>query len=260
MTTPSYGMLLDRGLTLEQLELARRIAIADPDPRSNRRQLTIALRDLVSDQEAEGKTKKCLTRVWLNPPTEAAEMIAWARSFDGSPSVLPLVHFGAVLATFPFAGAVARVLGQHIQTDGHAEAAQVRAEVRRSLGDRSSVDVAARKTYTTFRNLGIVRQTGQVLEAAAEPIQVPATLGPWLSHAVLLTRQAESLPTTSLRNAPELLGIQLPGATSRGYPLLEMHSHVSGPVLAQRSEVGIPQCLNGSRGSASKPKEVGRDR
>lgn len=234
MTERSYGMLLDRGLTLAQLEMARRVAIANPDPRSNRRQLTIALRDLVSDQEAEGKTKKCLTRVWLNPPAEAAEMIAWARPFDGPSSVLPLLHFGAVLATFPFAGVVARVLGQHIQTDGHAEAAQVRAEVRRSLGDRSSVDVAARKAYTTFRNLGIVCQTGQVLEGAAEPSHVPASLGPWLSHAVLLTRQAESLPTSSLRNAPELLGIELPSAPARDYPLLEAHSHAGGSVLVQR--------------------------
>lgn len=233
-----YGMLLDRGLTLEQLELARRVSIADPDLPSNRRRLTIALRDLVSDQEAEGKTKKCLTRVWLNPPADAAEMIAWARLVDCPSPVVPLLHFGAVLATFPFAGAVARVLGQHIQTDGRAEAAQVRAEVRRSLGDRSSVDVAARKAYTTFRNLGVLRQIGQVLEPAIAPVDVPTSLGLWLSHAVLLTRQADSLPTTSLRNAPELLGIQLPGAIFRGYPLLESHSHVSGPVLARRSRAG----------------------
>lgn len=236
MTKPSYGMLLDRGLTLEQLELSRRIAIGDPDPRSNRRQLTIALRDLVSDQEAEGKTKKCLTRVWLNPPREAAEMIAWARRFDASPSLLPLLHFGAVLATFPFAGAVARVLGQHIETDGHAEAARVRSEVRRSLGDRSSIDVAARKTYTTFRNLGIIRQSGQLLVAPPEPVQVPRSLDGWLSHAILLTRNAESLPTTSLRNAPELLGMQLHGVISGDYPLLEAHSHVSGPILALSAE------------------------
>lgn len=58
-----YGMLLDRGLTLEQLDLAYDIAVADPDPKTNRRRLTMALRDLVSEQEAEGKTKKCLTRV-----------------------------------------------------------------------------------------------------------------------------------------------------------------------------------------------------
>lgn len=238
MTKASYGMLLDRGLTLEQLELARHISILDPDLHSNRRRLTVALRDVVSDQEAEGKTKKCLTRVWLNPPPDAAEMIAWARIVDVPDLALPLLHFGAVLATFPFAGAVARVLGQHLLTDSRAEARQVRAEVRRSQGDRSSVDVAARKAYTTFRHLGVVEQTGQVLHAPAGAIQVPKLLAPWLSHAVLLTRQAESLPTTSLRNAPELLGIQIPGVMVRGYPHLETHSHAGGPVLARRPQVG----------------------
>ena len=61
MTKPSYGMLLDRGLTLEQLELARRIAIADPDPRSNRRQLTIALRDLVNDSARRAESMRIMT-------------------------------------------------------------------------------------------------------------------------------------------------------------------------------------------------------
>ena len=234
MTTQSYGMLLDRGLTIEQLELARRVARADHDPRTNRRALTIALRDLVSQQEAEGKTKKCLTRVWLNPPPEAAEMIGSARDFD-STLALPLLHFGAVLATFPFAGAVAKVLGQHIQTDGYAKASEIRAEVRRSYGDRSSVDVAARKVYTTFKNLGIVRQSGQVLEAADNAIKAPSSLGPWLCHAILLTRQAESLPATSLRGAPELLGVQLPNVLSRAYDGLETHSHVDGPVIVRVS-------------------------
>ena len=78
-STAPYGMLLDRDLTLDQLNLAYDIAVDDPDPKTNRRRLTIALRDLVSGQEAEGKTKKCLTRVWLNPPPEAEVMIRWAR-------------------------------------------------------------------------------------------------------------------------------------------------------------------------------------
>lgn len=234
-----YGMLLDRGLTLEQLDLAYDIAVADPDPKTNRRRLTMALRDIVSEQEAEGKTKKCLTRVWLNPPPEAAEMIAWARAQALPRSALPVLHFGALLATFPFVGAVARTIGQHLQTEGHVEAASVRAEVRRMLGDRSSVEVAARKAYTTLRNLGIVQQRGQVLESSAEVMAVPAVLGPWLSHAVLLTRQAESLPSTSVGSAPELLGLQLPTTSLRSYPCLESHTHATGAVLVRRACEGI---------------------
>jgi hypothetical protein len=230
-------MLLDRGLTLEQLDLAYDIAVADPDPTTNRRRLTMALRDLVSEQEAEGKTKKCLTRVWLNPPPEAAEMIGWARGQTPSPSVRPVFHLGAILATFPFAGTVAKVIGQHLATEGRVEASAVRAEVRRSLGDRSSVDVAARKAYTTFRNIGILCLEGQVLTPT--PDRLPGfdpLLAAWLSHAVLLTRQVESQPLTSLRGAPELLGIQLASSPSSDYPLLETHSYGGAPVLTRKDD------------------------
>jgi hypothetical protein len=234
MSTAPYGMLLDRGLTLEQLDLALEVSRADPNPATNRRALTIALRDLVSDQEAEGKTKKCLTRVWLNPPPPAAQMIAWARAIVVVPSSRSVVHYGAILATFPFAGVVARSIGRRFQLDGRANAADVRNEVRREVGDRSSVDVAARKAYTAFRNIGVIDQTSQTLRPVPALPDVPAVLGTWFSHALLLTRQAEALPITSLQNAPELLGIQLPAALSREYAFLEFHSEMGGLLLAHK--------------------------
>lgn len=232
MSTAPYGMLLDRGLTLDQLELARQVARADPDPATNRRTLTVALRDLVSDQEAEGKTKKCLTRVWLNPPPRAAKMIAWAREAVIPPASHAILHYGAILATFPFAGVVARSVGRHLQLEGQASATEVRTEVRREVGDRSSVDVAARKAYTTFHNIRVLRQTSQTFGPA--PLDVPGALATWLSHAILLTRQAEALPLTSLRGAAELLGAQLPTALSRDYPLLEFHSETRGLLVVAR--------------------------
>jgi len=228
-------MLLDRGLTLEQLDLAYDIAVADPDPTTNRRRLTMALRDLVSEQEAEGKTKKCLTRVWLNPPPEAAEMIAWAREQTLPRSARPILHFGALLATFPFVGAVARVIGQHLQTEGTVEASVVRAEVRRALGDRSSVDVAARKTYTTLRNLGIILQRGQSLTRPTECLDIPEVLSGWLAHALLVGRGADAIPLSSVNSAPELLGVHLPGRRPTSYGLLELHGSALGQALLAKS-------------------------
>jgi hypothetical protein len=232
MTVGSVGMLLDRGLTLPQLECAFDIAVADPDPKTNRRRLTIALRDLVSDQEAEGKTKKCLTRVWLNPPEAASEMIDWARRAPCPPESRALLHFGALLATFPFVGAVARVIGQHLALDGRVDAPTVRIAVRRQFGDRSSVDVAARKAYTTLCNIGMLTKEGQSLRPVATPWVSPSMLAPWIAHALLLTRQAESLPATSIRSAPELLGVEMPGAMDRTYPFLEIFTDGDGPVVA----------------------------
>jgi GNAT superfamily N-acetyltransferase len=225
-------MLLDRGLTLEQLDLAYDIAVADPDPKTNRKKLTVALRDLVSEQEAEGKTKKCLTRIWLNPPPEAELMIQWARKQDIAREDRATLHLGALLATFPFVGAVARSLGAHLQTEGRIAASALRAEVRRTLGDRTSVDVAARKAYTTLRHLGFVDQVDQELVGVDVPDVSPPLMG-WLAHSVMLTRQAESITTSSVMAAPELLGLT-PRWSQRAYPLLEGHAEADGVVLVER--------------------------
>lgn len=229
----AYGMLLDRGLTVEQLDLALEVARADPDPTTNRRTLAIRLRDLVSDQEAEGKTKKCLTRVWLNPPAQACQMITWAR-VNGGPEFKPgLLHFGAMLATFPFVGVVARVVGQHLATDGSVHARIVRAEVRRLVGDRSSVDVAARKTYTTMANLGVVERRGQEILPSTGGLSVPESHHAWMIHALLLTKQASAVERSSVAGAPELLGIALGSRGVGAYAMLEEHSLQRGAVYAE---------------------------
>lgn len=229
-----FGMLLDRGLTLEQLELALDVSKVDPDPSTNRRHLTVALRDLVSEQEAAGKTKKCLTRVWLNPPSTAAPMIEWVRSQPNTTQHKGLLHFGALLATYPFVGVVARIIGQHLQIEGAVDTSVVRDETRRVVGDRPSVDVAARKSYTTLRNLGVLSQEKQTLRGAHSHAEAPKALGGWLVHAVIATRQADALPMTSALASPELLGLNIIPSSVAAYPLLESHSGASGDVLVPR--------------------------
>lgn len=227
-------MLLDRGLTLEQLEIAFEIGTSDPDPKSNRRRMTMALRDVVSEQEASGKTKKCLTRVWLNPPSSAAEMIAWVRGETVDRNARAVLHFGALLATYPFVGIVCRVIGQHLQTEGRIGAAAVRSEVRRLVGDRPSVEVAARKSYTTLRNLGLLQQDAQDLFLPDAPPECPRVLAGWLAHGLILSRQVESIPFSSVLAAPELLGMTLSAPDLRCYPLLESHAAASGDILVPR--------------------------
>lgn len=228
--TGTTGMLLDRGLTLAQLDMALGVARSDTDPATNRRKLTIALRDVVSEQEAQGKTKKCLTRVWLSPPLPAAPMIAWARDADWADELGAFVHYAALLATFPFVGVVARSVGQRLQVDGYALAQDVRSDVKRRVGDRSSVDVAARKSYTTMVNLGLLTKDDQTLRPTTG-VALPAALAEWCAHAVLLTRQAESLAASSVANAPELLLRALPSRSRRSYPLIDRHASSNGSVL-----------------------------
>lgn len=211
MTTRSgspFGMILDRDLDMTLLSAARRIAATAADLDERRALLRVSLRDHVSEQEANGKTKKCLTRIWLNPPAEAVGLIDWATSvaLDDDDVVL---QYGALLATFPFAGVVARVIGKALASDGHVAPADVRAEVRRIVGDRPSVDIGARKVYATLNNLGLLAKAGDNL-VRGTPLAMTSQLTTWLIDAILHTRQVETIGEDEVQSAPELLGAVLP--------------------------------------------------
>lgn len=224
MTPASIGMIYDRALTPELLDAALRVATKSGTSPDARRLLTVALRDHVSDQEAQGKTKKCLSRIWLQPPTAARPMIAWAldhQQLDPSHIVL---HLGALIATFPFAGAVTAIAGRHLQLDGQLDPRTVKAESRQAFGDRSTIDIGARKVLTTLRYLGLLKgPLGGPYTHGDQPV-VPAGLAGWIAHALILTRQSTTVGIREVSLAPELALLKVPSGWANGYPLLELHT------------------------------------
>lgn len=235
MTTGRLGMVLDRALTPELLDVALRVATEAGDSPDARRLLTVALRDHVSPQEAEGKTKKCLTRVWVRPPEPAREMIRWAianQHLDPSHTIL---HLGALLATFPFFGAVTAIVGRQLHLEGVAVQRAVQDEAMKELGDRSTIDVGARKVVTTLRYLGLLEgATGGPLSVGEHPA-VPSELAGWMTHALLLSRQTSAIGIDDVARSFELASVDFVGGRLNGYPLLEMHSEGSRTVAVPRA-------------------------
>ena len=149
-------MVFDRALTLELLIWH---CASQPMQRTGATawaHLTLALRDHVSEQEANGKTKDCLSRVWISPPIPARQMIHWAVDHQDLDPERTVLHLGALLATFPFAGTVTSIIGRQLHLEGAVDPRQVRSEAAALLGDRSTVDVGARKVVTTLRHLGLL--------------------------------------------------------------------------------------------------------
>jgi hypothetical protein len=230
MTGASIGMIYDRALTPELLDVGLRVATKSGTSPDARRLLTVALRDHVSDQEAQGKTKKCLSRIWLQPPRAARPMIAWAVDHQQLDPTHTVIHLGALIATFPFAAAVTTIVGRHLQLDGQLDPRTVKAETRLRFGDRSTIDVGARKVLTTLRYLGLLAgPDGGPYRQGDQPV-VPAELTAWITHAVLLARQATAVGTEEAARAPELALLKVPSGWSYDYPLLELHSEASRTV------------------------------
>lgn len=223
MTPVRYDALLDRVLSAELLDLALAVAQDEAPWVSKRRLLGVALRDLVSSQESEGKTKKCLTRVWINPPTEAQRSIGWAAEAAAGSRDRRFWHVGAMLATYPFVGSVAATIGRALALEGEVDTRLVRRKACEQWGDRSSVDVAARKVYTTFLRLGILQGGGHATLTAGDRLPGDGAAAVWLVQALLLTRRAESVDAASVATAPELFWANVAPKAAADYPWLARH-------------------------------------
>lgn len=162
-------------------------------------------------------------------------MIRWAIDHAQLNPERRLVHFGALLATFPFVGAVAAIIGRRVGFEGSVRPFDVRAQTCLLFGQRPSVDIAARKVYTTFRHLGLLAGPPSGPLRVPEEIVVPDDLGGWVAHALLLTRGVEAIDSREVTSAPELFPLKAKGNGFRTYPLLEAYAEGSNrTVLAPR--------------------------
>lgn len=231
----SIGMVLDRALNVDLLDVALRVATEHGDADDARQLLTVALRDFVTPQEAENKTRKVLTRVWVVPPDNARSMIKWAIEHQTQLADRRALHFGALLATFPFFGAIAAAVGRQIHIDGVADRKSLRAFARSTFGEREFIDAGASKSLATMRNLDLLEgPKGGPYVVGAQPTAPPMFSG-WFLHALILTRQVESAGVADLTRAHELATVKI-GSEVTGYPFLEVHAEARGDVAVVRND------------------------
>jgi hypothetical protein len=222
--------ILDRALDLISLDLA--LELARKGGQSARANLEFALRDRVVGSEARKKTVRVLGRVWLNPPSEARGMIAWALDRSAHVADSRLLHIGALLATYPFFGDTSAVIGRELTLHGEVRFSAVRQYLRGRWGDRQTVDVSARACIRTLRSLGALRgRPGATTLATNGVLEAPDYLAHWLLHAVTLTRQVNEIDGSTLTTCPELFMIRVRLSRVGEYPLLELVNEGGGRVV-----------------------------
>lgn len=253
----SVGMILDRALTPELLDVALRVATEHRDAPDARQLLSVALRDHVTPQEAANKTKKLLTRVWVVPPEPAQAMIRWAIENQAEFTDRRTMHFGALLATYPFFGSIASAVGRQIHLDGAVDRRAIRTFARSTFGERAFVDAGASKSLATLRNLGVLGGSKDGPYRIEAPVAVPASFSAWFLHALILTRQVESAGTDEVSRAHELAALDL-APVSNSYPLLELHAENGRSVaVPRRPDVGAGASRAAARQApASQPQFV----
>jgi hypothetical protein len=230
----SIGMVLDRALNPQLLDVALRVASEHGDAADARQLLSVALRDFVTPQEAENKTRKILTHVWVVPPLPAREMIRWAIDHQHDFIDQRALHYGALLATFPFVGSIAAAVGRQVHLEGKVDPRAVKGYARATFGEREFIDAGALKTLATMRNLDLLEGPKGGPYVVGEQPATPRAAAGWFLHALVLTRKVESVGVDDLSRAHELAMLKLQPASS-DYPLLEMHAENGRTVAAVRN-------------------------
>ena len=220
---PDKGMVFERTIRPDVLEVAYRIAGSDAPFEDQRQLLGVALRDYVTLQEANNKVKKMMTRLWVNPPEYAAAVIRWAVQH---PEVFPdrhAMHLGAMLATYPFVDTVLATIGRAFALDGSITGVELRRKVVGHWGERTSVSLGATKTAGTLRHIGVISGGGNAGPyLPSSKLEVSPMGASWLVHCLLCSRGAGSINADDVPTAPELFwtGTLIIDPT---YPMLELH-------------------------------------
>jgi hypothetical protein len=174
-----------------------------------------ALQELLKDKVSVGgksergnreKIVTILLKTWLTVPSELEPFRAEGLELLKS---VPLqdhlaIHWGMVMAVYPFWSGVAAQVGRLLRLQGSATAAQIQRRVREQYGERETVSRAARRVLRSYLDWGVLRESGTAgIYTAGTTLAVDDSRQiVWLAEAFLHARGNCSTPLNELIGSP----------------------------------------------------------
>ena len=209
---------LDRIIRLNWLEKTAALALARNEPATIK---SILQRDLQvhfrsANTEVRGSIDKTITilqRVWVTVPRELEPFrddgLEFIRRLP--PSDHMAVHWGMLMAMYPFWANVARQVGRLLRLQGSVVAAQVQRRMCEQYGERETVSRRARYTLRSFLDWGVLRETeSKGIYISGEILSVDKLeLITWLTEAALHARMNSSAPFKELLDDPSAFPLKI---------------------------------------------------
>jgi hypothetical protein len=207
---------------LEWLEQTANLVLAGNDKSAINDALQELLKDKVSvgGQAERGNREKIITilmKVWLAAPTELESLrIGGLDLLKRVPRRDHLaIHWGIVMAVYPFWAGVATQVGRLLRLQGSAAATHVQRRVRENFGERETVSRAARRILRSYHDWGVLQDAGVKGVYSAGPT-VPvedSRLIAWLLEASLHSQSNKSAPLKDLLDSPSFFPFQFKKVT-----------------------------------------------
>lgn len=154
------------------------------------------------------KTITILMKVWLTTPQECVALrVAGLELLKRMPKQDRMaVHWGMVMAVYPFWASVASQVGRLLKLQESAVASQVQRRMREQYGERETVSRRTRYILRSFVDWGVLQEAGAKGAYSAAPSLTvnDARLIAWLVEALLQSRVNGTLPLRELSDTPSL--------------------------------------------------------
>lgn len=211
-TAQHYIAGLSRGEIEESLHalLRNRLSIGSDAKRGNRA-LTISI----------------LLKVWVAVPSGLESL-----RDDGlellkrlPPKEHLVVHWGMIMAVYPFFQVLAETVGRLLRLQGSVAASQVQKRMREQFGERSTVERATRRTLRCLIDWGVLKETEEkgIYKATPTIFVNDTKLAEWLIEASLIASGSASSTLRAITQNPALFPFTTESINIRG---LDAHSRI----------------------------------
>jgi hypothetical protein len=205
-------------IRLEWFEQTANLILAGNDKAAINDTLQDLLQDRISvgGKSARGNREKVITillKTWVTVPRELEKLRdEGLEILQGLPPKDRIaVHWGMVLAAYPFWGAIAAHAGRLLRLQGTAAAAHVQRRVKEDYGERETASRAARRVLRSFIDWGVLKETrdkGVYAQGNGYQIENPRLIA-WMVEANLCARMNGSASMKDLLDSPSLFPFRL---------------------------------------------------
>jgi len=209
---------ISQRIRLEWLEQTANLVLAGNDKCSINNALQDLLKNEVSvggeaDRGSREKIITILMKVWLNipPGLEAFRIDGLKLLRSLPPRNRVVVHWGMVMAVYPFWGSVAGQVGRLLRLQESFTISQIQRRLREQFGERETVFRAARRVIRSFVDWKVLRKTeAKGIYKQGEVIKISEPrLAAWLIEAHFYANPERKSTLSSLINSPMLFPINL---------------------------------------------------
>ena len=218
MTRRADQIGFSQRVRLEWLEQTANLVLAGNDKAAVNNALQALLKDKVSvgGQAQRGNREKIITillKTWLTVPNELGmlrdEGLEQLKCVPRRDHLA--IHWGMVMAVYPFWSGVAVQVGRLLRLQGSAAIAHIQRRVREQYGERETVSRAVRRVLRSYLDWGVLQETGtKGVYTAGTTLPIDNTrLIAWLTEAVLHARVNGSASLRDVIDSPSFFPFRI---------------------------------------------------